>query len=66
METRQKILALVFGLSLLIAIIELVRRRQLRVEYSWLWILAGISVLVVGLSNTLLINITHFIGAYYV
>jgi len=63
MEARQKIIALVFGLSLLIVIIELVRRRKLKEEYSWLWIAAGVAVLVIGLSNTLLIKITHFIGA---
>ena len=63
MEIRQKILALIFGLGLLIVIVELVRRRKLKEEYSLLWILAGIAVLVVGLSNTLLLGITRFIGA---
>ncbi len=63
MDTRQKILAAVFGVALLAVIIELVRRRKLRVEYSWLWILAGIAILVIGLNYWLLEWLTQFIGA---
>jgi hypothetical protein len=63
MEMRQKILALVFGAALLVVIIELVRRRKLKEEYSWLWILAGVAVLVLGMSHTVLMAVTRFIGA---
>ena len=63
MDVRQKILAAVFGVALLAVIIELVRRRRLKEEYSWLWIAAGITILVVGLNYPLLLWITHFIGA---
>ncbi|MCL4692849.1 MAG: DUF2304 family protein [Candidatus Hydrogenedentes bacterium] len=63
MDIRQKILAAVCGVSLLLVIIELVRRRKLRVEYSWLWILAGLTILVIGMNYGLLQWITNFIGA---
>ncbi len=63
METRQKVLALVFGITLLLVIIELVRRRRLKEEYSWLWILAGVAVLILGMSHTALMAVTRFIGA---
>jgi len=63
METRQKVLALIFGVSLLIVIIELVRRRKLKEEYSWLWILAAVAALVLGMSHTALMAVTRFIGA---
>ncbi len=63
MDSRQKILAACFGFGLLITIIELVRRRKLKVEYSWLWILAGIAIVLVGLDYELLLWITKFIGA---
>jgi hypothetical protein len=62
-DTRQKILAAVCGISLLIVIVELVRRRKLRVEYSWLWIAAGVAIVIVGLNYSLLVRITDFIGA---
>lgn len=63
MDIRQKILAAVCGVSLLLVIIELVRRRKLRVEYSWLWLLAGATILIVGLNYGLLLWITDLIGA---
>ncbi|MBI5094137.1 MAG: DUF2304 domain-containing protein [Candidatus Hydrogenedentes bacterium] len=63
MEVRQKILAAVFGVTLLLTIIELVRRRKLKEEYSWLWIAAGIVMPVIGLNYPLLVAITRFIGA---
>lgn len=63
MEIRQKILAIVFGVGLLVTIVELVRRRKLKEEYSWLWILAGLAILIVGLNYGLLMRITRFIGA---
>jgi len=63
METRQKILAALFGVTLLVAIIELVRRRKLKEEYSWLWILAAVAILVIGLNYPLLQWITRLIGA---
>ena len=63
MDIRQKVLAAVCGISLLLVIVELVRRRKLRVEYSWLWIAAGVAIAVVGLNYSLLVWITEFIGA---
>jgi hypothetical protein len=63
MDVRQKILAAICGVTLLLVIIELVRRRKLRVEYSWLWILAGLAIAAVGLNYSLLQWITKLIGA---
>ncbi|GMV99819.1 MAG: hypothetical protein AMXMBFR84_09580 [Candidatus Hydrogenedentota bacterium] len=63
MDPRQRILAAVFGISLLAVILELVRRRRLKVEYSILWLVAGAAILVVGLNYWMLEAITGFIGA---
>ena len=63
MEIRQKIIAAVFGLVLLAVIVELVRRRKLKEEYSWLWIIAGIAIVVIGLNYGLLQWLTRLIGA---
>jgi hypothetical protein len=40
-----------------------VRRRKLKEEYSWLWIVAGIAVVCVGLNYGLLMWLTKLIGA---
>lgn len=63
MDVRQRILAAVCGIGLLILIIELVRRRKLREEYSVLWLLAGVLIVVFGLVHSLLAWVTWLIGA---
>ena len=63
MPLRQKIFAIIISLTLLIFIIELVRRKKLREEYSWLWLLTGAMILVLALWYDLLQGITHLIGA---
>jgi hypothetical protein len=62
-DPRQRILAAVMGIVFLLTIIELVRRRKLKEEYSWLWLAAGIVILVIGLNYGLLVWITDTIGA---
>jgi hypothetical protein len=49
---------LVFGF-----ILELVRRRRLREEYSWLWLLTGGLMVVLVVWQRLLLVITALIGA---
>ncbi|HOJ32449.1 MAG TPA: DUF2304 domain-containing protein [Candidatus Hydrogenedentes bacterium] len=63
MSTHQRVVAAIFALTLLVTIIELVRRRKLKEEYSWLWIMAGVGALVIGLNYSLLETITRLIGA---
>ena len=63
MPIRQKVFFLTIALLLLVAIIELIRRRRLRVEYSWLWIASGVTIIVLILRYELLIQITAAVGA---
>ena len=63
MPLRQKIFAIIISLSLLLFIVELVRRKKLREEYSWLWLLTGTIILILALWYDLLQWITHVIGA---
>jgi len=48
MSPRQAIFTVLLAAALLVFVVDLVRRRQLREEYSWLWI-AGSGVLFVFL-----------------
>ncbi len=63
MTARQQALALFASVGLLVLIIELVRRRKLREEYSWLWLLTGVGLLVLAVWYRLLLKITNIIGA---
>lgn len=62
MPFRNRIVALIIGFALLMLIIELVRRRKLREEYSWLWLLTGGVILVLTFWYDLLKWMTQLIG----
>jgi hypothetical protein len=63
MSFNQKTVAIVVSLFVLVLIIDLVRKRKLREEYSVLWILTGIGIVVLASWYGLLKKITTLIGA---
>lgn len=63
MTIRQKIFALIMCIAVFIFILEMVRRRKLREEYSWLWLLTGFVMIMLVAWYDLLVFITHIIGA---
>lgn len=46
-------MALLMSLALFAVIIDLVRRKLLRIEYSWLWVLTGVAILALVLTGAL-------------
>ncbi len=48
MPIRNQIVALMVSIGMLIFIIELVRRRKLREEYSWLWLMTVSTILLLS------------------
>lgn len=46
-------------------IFELVRRKHLMERYAILWLLAGVTILVLGLWQGLLTRLSHAVGIYY-
>jgi hypothetical protein len=63
MPIRQQIFALIVGIAISIFIVEMVRRRKLREEYSWLWLLTGFGIVLLAVWYDLLVFITEMIGA---
>lgn len=63
MYFQQKIFAVVASTLIMLLVIELVRRRKLREEYSWLWLLTGGVVILLAVFYDLLVWITSLIGA---
>ena len=60
---KQQFFGFIIAFTILIVIIELVRRRKLREEYSWVWILTGIMLFGFVLRYDILYRITRLIGA---
>jgi hypothetical protein len=60
-----KILAIVGSGSVLVAVIELIRRGRLKEKYSLLWLFAGGIMLFLSSSRGLLNYISHLLGVFY-
>lgn len=60
---RQRLVATSLAVVVLLVVLELVRRRKLREEYSWVWIGTSICLLLLAWERNLLVAFTHWIGA---
>jgi|SRR3954470_24524999 hypothetical protein len=65
MIDRIQIVALVVSVGLLLAVLELVRRRKLTEEYSFLWILSSLALLALSVRRELLHDAARWLGVYY-
>ena len=63
MTLSNLLLAIVVSVGILILVFELVRRKKLNEEYSWLWIITAVCLLLVSLFPTVLFWFTKLIGA---
>jgi hypothetical protein len=63
MSTNLKIFALFVSIMFLTLIIELVRRRKLREDYSAIYLFIGLAILVLVLRFDLLVRLTKFLDA---
>ena len=54
LHPRQKLIAILFSLTLLVAVVELVRKRKLREEYAVLWIVTAVGLLLLAWNYRLL------------
>jgi hypothetical protein len=63
--SNQRIEVIIVAVIVCGLIFELVRRRHLMERYALLWLLAGITVLVLALWQGLLTRISHAVGIYY-
>lgn len=62
-STNLRIIAIAGSVALLLFIVELVRRRALKEEYSVLWVITALVLLLLAAWGGLLRDLTHLIGA---
>jgi len=62
---RVTVLSIVVSTALLLYILEMVRRRRLREEYSILWLFGSLVILVLSLKQAWLISIALAVGIVY-
>lgn len=63
MHDRQRFVSLLLASGALVTVFELVRRRKLREEYSWVWVAVAVVVGALALQQDLLLTISSWIGA---
>jgi len=61
--SRTQLLAIISAVGLLIIVLELVRRRRLREEYSWIWLLTAIGYLAIAIVPGLIEWVAGAIGS---
>lgn len=59
---RIRLITIVVAVMVLLGVIELVRRRKLKEEYSLLWVLTALLLVVLSVWYGLLVKVTHLIG----
>jgi hypothetical protein len=62
---RVQVVALTVSLLLLVGVLELVRRRKLTEEYSFLWILCSLALVILAVRRDLLDASARWLGVYY-
>ena len=57
-----RLLAVIFSVFIIVAVLELIRRRRLEVNYSLIWFLMGIFILICSSSQKLIYLLSDFFG----
>jgi hypothetical protein len=65
MVTRIQILSIVASILVIILIVHLIRKRKLREEYSIMWLIGSMVLIVFSVWRSLLEIIADFVGVYY-
>ncbi len=65
MFERVEVVAVSGSASLLLIVLELVRRKKLKEEYSFLWLLTCIALLILSLWRSLLEVLAQLVGIFY-
>ena len=64
-STEQRIEIIAVSVVICLLIFELIRRRRLMERYAILWLLAGVTVVVLSVGQGLLVKLTHAAGISY-
>ena len=63
--SAQRVEVIALAVVVCLVIFELVRRKRLMERYALLWLLAGVTILVLAVWKGLLTKLSHAVGIYY-
>jgi hypothetical protein len=62
MPSRLKMFVILIGLAIFLGIIELVRKRKLREEYSFIWLMMGFIFVLIAVESDILNYLSEIVG----
>ena len=62
LHERQQLVAVLLATGILVLVLELVRRRRLREEFSWVWVTIASMLLIVAFNDNLIVVLSGWIG----
>jgi hypothetical protein len=65
LQMRTRVFVVIAGLAILFFILNLVRRKQIREQYSLLWIVASIVLVLTAAFSPAVDRLAHLVGIYY-
>jgi hypothetical protein len=63
MIIEQRAFSILVGLSFLATVLELVRRKKLREEYAWFWLLTGATIFLLAVFEPLVLFLARLVRA---
>ena len=64
-QPRTQVIILLVGLGLLLFVLNMVRRKQLREQYSLLWIVTALVIMLAAIFIKQVEKLSHLVGIYY-
>ena len=65
MDIKARIIIILLSISLFLFVLNLIRKRKMRIEYSILWFLIGLIILLVSIWQNMADQISFLIGIEY-
>lgn len=63
LAARQRLVAIGLAALVVVVVFELLRRRKLREEYSWVWVATAVALAILATQQDLLLTFSRWIGA---
>jgi len=65
MDIKARLFVILVSMTLLFLVINSVRRKNLREEYAFLWLVTGVLLVLVPIFSDYVDRLAHFIGIHY-
>jgi hypothetical protein len=64
-QTRTQVIMILLGVAMLLFVLNMVRRKQIREQYSLLWIVAAVVITFAAMFIKFVEKLSHLVGVYY-